>query len=240
MPSTAVANPKFLDQINATLALAYERGFVMGDGDKRLPTFPSGMTRDAGLALSAIVRDERAATTLETGMALGLSTLWIVNALLSNSEATNIHHTAVDPFQATDWRRAALRLLTDAGDLIAQGLVTHLSEDSTLALPNLIIQNRRFDLILIDGGHLFELAFCDILFASRLIRPGGLIIVDDLWMPSVSTAVNYFTANSLLTRELRPDLEPSKRFALLRAPEQPPKRAWDHFVPFEVARGKGT
>ena len=90
----------------------------------------------------------------------------------------------------------------------------------------------RFDFILVDGGHWFENAFIDLFFALRLVKPGGLVAIDDVWMPAVQHAVRYATTNLGATQETRADLPESKRFALLRAPMDPPKRAWDHFVPF--------
>lgn len=232
-------------KIEGTLSAAYARGTVEGDGGKMLPTFPSGMSKEPGAALARLVKEERATTTLETGMALGLSTLWMLGAACAvaaeNGAGTLPKHTAIDPYQKTDWKSAGLRLVEAAG---ATELVTHVAEDSTLALPRLVAEGAAFDLVFVDGGHLYELAFCDILFGLRLVRPGGLVVVDDVWMPSVTTAVNYFTSNGLLARETRPraadapELDATKRFALLRVPTVPVQRNWDHFAAFEVAQGR--
>ena len=83
-----------------------------------------------------------------------------------------------------------------------------------------------------DGGHHFENALCDILYMQRLVRPGGLVIVDDAWMPAIRAAAAYFESNLGLTREEHADLPAAKRFIVLRTPEKPVKRAWDHFAEF--------
>jgi predicted O-methyltransferase YrrM len=241
MPGTLSHDAKLTSlshSIRATLDEAYARGTVPGDGGKVLPTFPSGLSKEPGLALSRLVREERATTTIETGMALGLSTLWMLDGscAVAGESGLTPQHTSIDPYQATDWRNAGRRLIESAG---VETLVTHVAEDSTLALPRLVAakaEGRPFDLMLVDGGHLYELAFCDIFFGSRLVRPGGLIIVDDVWMPAVTTAVHYFVSNSVLVHETRPELEATKRFAILRVPTARAQRAWDHFQPFDVVR----
>lgn len=208
------------------LEAAYTRGWLPGDNGKQIPTFPSGMTRRAGAALADIVRAQGARRTLETGLALGLSTLWILS--VTGEGATGTIHTAVDPFQKKDWKNSGLRTLEDAG---VRGLVEFVELDSALALPQFAREGRRYDLAFVDGGHLFENAFTDILFAARLVRPGGLVVVDDVWMPAVRWAISYFQTNAGLVREAPPS-EPGTRFALLRVPEKAPERRWDHFVPF--------
>jgi predicted O-methyltransferase YrrM len=212
--------------ILGALDAAYARGWIPGDNAKQVPTFPSGMTREAGKALADLVRAEGACQTLETGLALGLSTLWILWG--SAGHAAGVSHTAVDPYQKKDWKNSGLRLLREAG---VREMVEFVEEDSALALPRLVREGRRCDLVFVDGGHLFENAFTDILFASRLVRPGGLVVVDDLWMPAVRTAIAYFESNVGLSKET-PASEAARRFALLRVPERLPERRWDHFVPF--------
>lgn len=221
-------------EIERVLSATYEAGHVVGADGRSIAAFPSGMTREAGEALARIVQDERAATTIETGMALGLSTLWMVRGALA-SGSTAPRHVAVDPLQTKDWRSAGLRLAAAAG---IGDCVTHVADDSTLALPRMVAERSRFDLMLVDGGHRYEHAFCDVFFGARLVKPGGLIVVDDVWMPAVQTAVNYFTSNGLLALEERSELPAARRFALLRVPVKPPERAWDAFVPFEIAARK--
>lgn len=222
-----------LDQIQSTLDEAYMRGWVPTETGKQVKTFPTGMSAQAGIALRELVRAEKAITTLETGFALGLSTLWITGASLATSE--DARHVAVDPFQKSDWGNSGKESVKRAG--IAD-VVEHVSQDSLTYLPQLASTvastGRTFDFILVDGGHWFENAFIDLFFALRLVRPGGLVAIDDLWMPAVKNAVRYATTNLGAVQEVRTDLPESKRFALLRSPMQPPKRMWDHFVPFAV------
>jgi predicted O-methyltransferase YrrM len=59
--------------------------------------------------------------------------------------------------------------------------VTAIVDDSTNVLPSL---QGTFDLALIDGGHAFPLPFVDWLYIARRLRVGGLVIVDDINLPT--------------------------------------------------------
>jgi predicted O-methyltransferase YrrM len=105
-------------------------------------------------------------------------------------------------------------------------------EDSKLALPHIARAGRQFDLILIDGGHRFDDVFVDVTYARKLIRPGGLIFLDDTWMPSVRSVTSWMNNN--LANELEEvKLPPSSNFALYRSTGQGDNRDWDHFQAFD-------
>jgi hypothetical protein len=81
---------------------------------------------------------------------------------------------------------------------------------------------------------------------TRLVRPGGLVVVDDTWMSSVRLAIAYVERN--LGATLQPDAVPDgfswrrRRplergvprgrgdMAVLRLPHERPALAWDGFV----------
>ncbi len=125
------------------------------------------------------------------------------------------------------------------------GAVEVIEQESQLALPRLFSEGRRFDFAFIDGDHRFEGVFLDLYFMTRLLEPGRLVVVDDMWMPSVRMAVAYAERN--LGARLEPSALPNafrwrrRRVArgvpggsgdmgVLRLPEQPPKLGWDEFV----------
>jgi predicted O-methyltransferase YrrM len=127
-----------------------------------------------------------------------------------------------------------------------EDLVEVIEEESQLALPRLVSEGRDFDLAFVDGDHRFEGVFLDLYFMTRLVRPGGLVVVDDMWMPAVRTAVAYVERNLAVTMETdafpnafrwrRPPLRrrlPSGRGGLpvLRLPSERPVLRWDEFVP---------
>jgi Methyltransferase domain len=148
----------------------------------------------------------------------------------------------VDPYQRESWNGAGLRTLRDAG---VDDRVEVIEEESQLALPRLLSERRGFDLAFVDGDHRFEGVFLDLYFMTRLVRPGGLIVVDDPWMPSVRTALAYVERN--LGATLEPDALPggfrwrrrplsrgiprgAGNMAVVRLPDERPELRWDEFV----------
>ncbi len=216
------------DLLRRARANLYTKGHLLGKTGQRFEIWPSGLTADAGDYLKDLVVKERARRTIETGFALGLSASFIIEGMLE-SGGEFISHTSVDPYQRESWDysgRYTLRYLE------IDRHATLIEKDSLLTLPELVSQGLTFDLAYVDGGHNFEHIFCDTLYMTRLVRPGGLIILDDMWMPASKRALSYFTTNMGLTHENPKDKSPGKRFGVLRLPENPLDRAWDHFVPF--------
>lgn len=103
--------------------------------------------------------------TLETGA--GLST--IVFAL------KRCHHTAIVPDKAQVKR---IKSWCDNNG-IATDRLNFIVNTSQNALPNLDIPSQ-LDLCLIDGAHGFPLPFIDWFYTVQHLRPGGVVIIDDL------------------------------------------------------------
>jgi predicted O-methyltransferase YrrM len=168
-----------------------------------------------------------------------MSALFLCQAVLPRGG----RHVAIDPFQRESWNGAGLRTLREAG---VEDMVEVIEEESQLALPRLVGQGREFDLAFVDGDHRFEGVFLDLYFMTRLVRPDGVVVVDDMWMPAVRTAVAYVERN--LGATLEPDALPNAfrwrrrpmsrgvpngtgDMAVLRLPSERPMPRWDEFVP---------
>lgn len=199
------------------------RGYVIGRSGKQIPASPAGIDDRQGQILRDHVVKEGAITTIETGMAVGMSTGYICSGLASvgNPECA---HTAVDPYQHIFYDDAAVLAMQELG----YGPVVELvAADSRFALPDLVRQRRRYDLAFIDGDHRFDGALIDLIYCSRLVRPGGLLIVDDYDMPAVAKAVSYASSNLGIAIE-----QVCARMAVLRLPAVRQPRPWDHYVDF--------
>ena len=57
-----------------------------------------------------------------------------------------------------------------------------------MALPRLVAKGVTADAAFVDGSHRFHEVFVDLYFLRKIVRPGGLIVLDDHWWPSVRTA----------------------------------------------------
>ena len=227
-----------LSSLDLHIEQAYSRGSVPASDGTAMSLAPHTIDQAAGEALRDLAIAEGARRTIEVGLALGLSALYLCRAV---SERAG-RHVAIDPFQQESWQGAGLRTLRDAG---AEQIVEVIEEESQLALPRLVAQGSEFDFAFIDGDHRFEGVFLDLYYMTRLVRPGGLIVVDDLWMPSVRMAVAYVERN--LGAALEPDALPngfrwrrrplsrgvpdgSGEMAAIRLPRERAEPAWDAFV----------
>jgi predicted O-methyltransferase YrrM len=141
--------------------------------------------------LRDLLISEGAQTVVEIGLAYASSALAIGEALVTVNPP-RARHVIIDPFQERDWSNAGWDLLRSAGlDSIASLMLV----PSSIALPQLLTEGLAADAAFVDGSHRFHEVFVDLYFLRKVVRPGGLIIVDDSWAPSVRTAVRYFERN---------------------------------------------
>lgn len=143
--------------------------------------------RDCDRVRDVLVR-ERVGTVVEIGLAYAGSALAIGEALL-RAGSPNPRHVVIDPFQFTAYDGVGWELLRSAGlDAVAE-LVT---EPSQRFLPRLADAGFVADAAFVDGSHHFHNVFVDLHFLGEIVRPGGVVLLDDLWWPSVGAAVAYF------------------------------------------------
>lgn len=153
--------------------------------DFRTVTLPDG---DCDL-LRDLLAAEGAATVVEIGLAYGSSALAIGEALVTHGSA---RHVIVDPFQDSAFSDAGWAVLREAG---LDAIAVLVREWSSIALPRLVSEGFVADAAFVDGSHRFHEVFVDLYFLRKLVRPGGLVVLDDQWAPSVHTAARYFQRN---------------------------------------------
>lgn len=123
--------------------------------------------------------------TLEVGCAAGGSALEICSVLHDRPGAM---HTIIDPFQMTQWKGQGIQRLHDKG-LNCFELVEKVSE---IALSEILAQKEGgYDFVFVDGWHTFDHTLLDCFYATRLLKVGGILAVDDVNMRSVRSAVDY-------------------------------------------------
>jgi predicted O-methyltransferase YrrM len=156
--------------------------------------------REDALILQEMVKFVKAKTTLETGVAFGLSTLAICEALLdpggTRSESlggirscpSGLRHYGVDPEQNTVHGGAALASLKRAGLDSAFEL---LEGPSHLMLPKLLERGVTLDLAFIDGWHTFDYTLLDFFYIDRMLRPGGVVLLHDRSWPSKQKVMRF-------------------------------------------------
>ena len=186
-------------------------------------------------ALRDLLVAEGAGTVVEVGLAYGRSALAIGEALVT-VDAPRPRHLIIDPLQATEWSNVGWDLLRSAGlDTIAR-LVR---QPSSLALPQLVSQGLVADAAFVDGSHRFHEVFVDLAFLRQIVRPGGVIVLDDHHWPSVRTAAHYYEVNmgwrvvpgAFDTGTVDPGTGQT-RLRALRLPNPPFEPDFDRFQPF--------
>ncbi|WBB94328.1 class I SAM-dependent methyltransferase [Verrucosispora sp. WMMC514] len=146
--------------------------------------------RDCDLLRDLLISD-RVETVVEVGLAYGSSALAIGEALVT-IDPPHPRHIIVDPFQQRAYANVGWDLLRTAGlDSTARLMCAW----SSIALPALVTDGLIADAAFVDGSHRFHEVFVDLYFLRKIVRPGGLIVMDDDWTPSVRTAVRYYERN---------------------------------------------
>ena len=189
--------------------------------------FPVAVGAAEGEALRAWVIKEKAVHTIEIGLAYGISTLFICEGLLTNGDR-KARHTVLDPYQAS-FKNCGLESLEEAG---VRHLLEYYAEESQIALPRFISEDRNFDLAFVDGSHLFDRVFLDLIYLGRLVRPGGVIFVDDYQAPAVARAVSFCLSNLGWKLEEASPSDEYHQWAVLRTAPEPIPRSYPHFVDF--------
>jgi predicted O-methyltransferase YrrM len=179
--------------------------------------------RDCDLLRDLLIA-ERAETVVEVGLAYGSSALAIGEALLTVG-APRPRHVVIDPFQEQAYHNVGWNLLRSAG---LDSIASLVAEPSSQALSRLVADGFAADAAFVDGSHRFHEVFVDLYFLRKIVRPGGLIVLDDDWTPSVHTAVRYYETN--LGWTVIPIA--SARCRALRLPDPSFEPAFEDFRPF--------
>jgi predicted O-methyltransferase YrrM len=190
--------------------------------------FPVAASAAEGEALREWVLREGATQTIEIGLGYGISALHVCEGLLANADPA-ARHVVVDPYQATRFSNCGLQFLEEAGNA---GLVEHHAEESQIALPRLLGEAQRFDLAFVDGNHRFDGVFVDLFYLGRLVRPGGIVFVDDYQLPAVARAASFFLTNVGWRLEEVSAWDDLHRWTVLRTSAILDTRPFDFYVDF--------
>lgn len=229
-------------RIRACIEEIYRSSAVIGEDGASYRISPFSVTTAGGAFIRDLCQAEHATRSLEVGMAWGLSTLFILEALAENGAGPGAH-VVIDPFQTSRWHGAARRSVRAAG---AAAMLEFHEERSELLLPRLVAANRQFDFAFIDGNHRFDGAFVDLVFVDRLLKPGGVVVFDDVWFDPIYLVCRFAETNLGYTMvAAHPPRGPSRRpassvrrldsgrqMSAYRKPAQDAERGLFHFVPF--------
>lgn len=141
---------------------------------------------EEGRFIQRVIEHVRPATCLELGMAYGISTLFICEALERLN--TPARHIVVDPFQHDDWHGIGLRHVRECG---YDRFVEFHEDRSEYVLPRLAAEGRTIDVALVDGWHTFDQALVEFYYINRILRVGGIVIFDDADWPGIERVLRH-------------------------------------------------
>jgi predicted O-methyltransferase YrrM len=178
--------------VNPVLREIIDTGLVRAaDGLQTLPLH-SNVSVPEGETLHQLVSSLAPLTTLEVGLAYGVSALWICDALKPDAR-----HIVIDPNQyrgpwGNEWLGIGLANLERAG---VGPLIDFRGKPSFRALPALEREGTRLDFALVDGIHTFDYVMVDFFFIDRMLRVGGVVAFDDAHWPAIRKVCRFIAAN---------------------------------------------
>lgn len=189
----------------------------------------TAITAEQGMWIYDLCLSIKPRSTLEIGMAYGFSTLYFLAATTKNQSG---YHTAIDPFQRSHWHGIGLTHANEHTPRMGRENAFCLIEDrSDRAATDLARANKGYDVIFIDGNHRFDDVLVDFYLYSQLCTIGGRIIIDDMWMSSIQTAVDFIRTNRSDFMELCTTLPNVTMFQKIGEDN----RKWHEFIEFKVA-----
>jgi len=183
-----------------------------------------------GMTLHSLCVTDGVTAMLEVGLAYGFSTVFLLAAL---DRAGGGAHTAIDPFQATDWHGIGIthaRELTAQSATLTSGSFTWIEDRSHRALVDLERAGLTYGLVFIDGYHRFDDVLVDFTLSARMCGSDGLIVFHDMRLDSIKAVASF-------VRRDRPDFAEvatacENLFVVRRVGKD--ERDWSHFVDFPL------
>lgn len=203
-------------QPNPIIQKIYKSGeVILIDGT--IKKISSAVSPGEGYILYDTIKVNKYKDVLEVGCAYGMSSLYMGQALQENKAGCL---TSIDPFQMTQWSGIGVNNIKSAGLSRRHKLI---QEPSYSAMPRLLSDGKRYDMIFIDGMHLFDYTLVDVFYATLLLRDGGCLIIDDILHAGVQKCIKYIDTNYPHLHRMR-DI-PSKTIALYTCHKD--TRQWD-------------
>ena len=189
-------------EIQQKIENVYRRGTVLWpDGKQKKIT--GAVSIEEAMRLATVILEGKCTTTLETGVAFGVSTLTMLLALDAVNAPGAIHY-GVDPEQRTYHEGAAFALQKE------HGVRTHfelLEGPSHFQLPPLLERGVKIDFAFIDGWHTFDYTLLDFFYIDKLLKVGGIVAFHDCSWPSKRKVLGY--------------LETHRKYELMPYPKAP-------------------
>ncbi len=161
------------------------------DGNEHKVT--GSISRHQANFIMEIVKTRKLCKCVETGVAFGVSTIAICQALSELEKmGQECKHWGIDPCQYSEFNGSAIAALHSCG---LDHLFELLEGVSHIMLPKLVEQGVRVDMVFVDGWHTFDYTLIDVFLADKMLRPGGILMMHDMQMPSKQKVLGYLNSH---------------------------------------------
>jgi predicted O-methyltransferase YrrM len=175
--------------MNKVLGSILSSGSVVTKDGTNRPLGDHHIPEDEGDFLKKMIRNAQPQVSLEVGCAYGISSLYICEAL---QEINAKKHIIIDAYQQDIFEGIGLANLKRAGygDLIefhetlSYKYLAHLTGDGVI-----------IDFSFIDGQHTFDYVLVDFFLIDKILRTGGIVVLDDLSYPSIRSVCRFVLLN---------------------------------------------
>lgn len=202
--------------------------------DGRRVAIHSGVDSRSGDVLRHAVETAQPRTGCEVGLAYGISTLHILDAMKNNGDGVLI---GMDPAQHdTTWQGGGLHNIERAG--FADRYRFH-EEASQSLLPRLATQGTRIQFAFVDGWHTFDHALVDFFYLDQMMDVNGVVVLDDVGCPGLQRLAHFIVTNrdySFLEGAPRPVPSGWRQTAKAVASKALGRIVRDQFTPSDASR----
>ena len=185
--------------MNPVLEEIMRSGYTESPNGERVKVY-GAISLEEGLFLQGIIRDIKPQSCVDIGLGLGVSSLFICDALAKTPNACLI---TIDPKQfsmekgigycnGTHRKGIGLNNLRKAG---YKEMIKFYEAPSHLVLPKLEDQCVRIDFAFIDGWHTFDNTLLDFFYVDRLLRVGGVVAIHDTKRHAIRKVCRFIVTN---------------------------------------------
>ena len=166
----------------------------------------SNTTAEQCSFLQELIAEVQPEKSLEIGLAYGISSVAILEALASTGNP--FHHIIIDPFQDS-WKNIGLLNIRRAG---FENDITFHAKFSDQVVPTLYYEGAKIQFAYIDSTKVFDVLMTDIYYISKILDVNGLIVLDDCAFPGIRVLARFLSQHPAFTlyKAFRKD-EPSKK-----------------------------
>ena len=150
----------------------------------------SNIDLEAGKMLQRWITEVNCKNAVEVGLAFGISSLFILEALSKQNKA-KLH--GIDPMQNNElWQGIGMLNIERAG--YSNHYSFH-SSPSFLALPEFVKNDLRIEFAFIDGWHTFDYVLLDFFFIDKILDVGGVVAFDDVGYKAIRKVTSFILSN---------------------------------------------